>query len=54
MVTEPGKEITWGEIHVGAAQVFADAGFTQVSRANKTPACDADRVLVHGWAGRAR
>ncbi len=31
MVTQPGKEITWGEVHVGARQVFHDAGFTQVS-----------------------
>jgi len=31
MVTQPGKEVTWGELHVGARQVFADAGFTQIS-----------------------
>jgi GNAT superfamily N-acetyltransferase len=31
MRTQPGREITWGELHVGAVQVFADAGFTQVS-----------------------
>jgi GNAT superfamily N-acetyltransferase len=31
MVTQPGKEITWGELHVGARQVFEDAGFVQVS-----------------------
>lgn len=31
MITEPGKEITWGELHVGARQVFEDAGFEQVS-----------------------
>lgn len=31
MLTEPGKEITWGELHVGSCQVFAEAGFTQVS-----------------------
>ncbi len=31
MVTQPGKEITWGELHVGARQVFEDAGFEQVS-----------------------
>ena len=31
MITSPGKEITWGEVHVGARQVFEDAGFTQVS-----------------------
>ena len=27
MITQPGKEITWGELHVGARQVFTDAGF---------------------------
>ena len=31
MITEPGKEITWGEVHVGARQVFEDAGFEEVS-----------------------
>jgi GNAT superfamily N-acetyltransferase len=32
MITQPGREITWGELHVGARQVFAEAGFTEVSR----------------------
>jgi GNAT superfamily N-acetyltransferase len=32
MRTQPGKQITWGELHVGAVQVFADAGFAEVSR----------------------
>ena len=32
MITEPGKEITWGEVHVGSRSIFADAGFTEVSR----------------------
>lgn len=31
MITHPGKEITWGEVHVGARQVFEEAGFVQVS-----------------------
>jgi GNAT superfamily N-acetyltransferase len=31
MITSPRKEITWGELHVGSRQVFADAGFTEVS-----------------------
>ena len=31
MITQPGKEITWGEMHVGARQVFEDAGFEEVS-----------------------
>ena len=32
MITQPGKEITWGEVHVGTRQVFEDAGFKEVSR----------------------
>jgi GNAT superfamily N-acetyltransferase len=32
MITQPGKQITWGELHVGARQSFQDAGFTEVSR----------------------
>lgn len=35
MITQPGKEITWGELHVGARQVFEEAGFTQVSHPTK-------------------
>jgi GNAT superfamily N-acetyltransferase len=35
MITEPGKEITWGELHVGSRQVFEDAGFTEVSHPSK-------------------
>jgi GNAT superfamily N-acetyltransferase len=31
MITQPGKEITWGELHVGARQVFEDAGFEEIS-----------------------
>jgi hypothetical protein len=31
MITEPGKEITWGEARVGARQVFEEAGFEEVS-----------------------
>jgi GNAT superfamily N-acetyltransferase len=30
MITQPGKEITWGELHVGARQVFEDAGFREI------------------------
>ncbi len=32
MLTQPGKEITWGELHVGARQVFEEAGFREVHR----------------------
>ena len=31
MITEPGKEITWGELHVGSRSIFAAAGFKEVS-----------------------
>lgn len=32
MVTRPGEEVTWGELHVGSREVFAEAGFAEVSR----------------------
>lgn len=32
MITQPGVEITWGELHVGSRNVLADAGFAEVSR----------------------
>jgi GNAT superfamily N-acetyltransferase len=32
MLTEPGKEITWGEVHVGNRSIFAAAGFAEVAR----------------------
>jgi GNAT superfamily N-acetyltransferase len=35
MVTEPGKEITWGELYVGPVGAFADAGFVEVSAPSK-------------------
>jgi GNAT superfamily N-acetyltransferase len=35
MITQPGKEVTWGELHVGARQVFEDAGFKEVSHPSK-------------------
>jgi GNAT superfamily N-acetyltransferase len=31
MLTKPGQDITWDELHVGNRNVFAAAGFTQVS-----------------------
>jgi len=31
MATQPGKVITWGELHVGARQIFEEAGFTEVT-----------------------
>jgi GNAT superfamily N-acetyltransferase len=35
MLTEPGRTITWGELHVGARQVFEEAGFTEVTHPTK-------------------
>jgi GNAT superfamily N-acetyltransferase len=32
MITQPGQEITWGELHVGSRSIFAGAGFAEVSR----------------------
>ena len=32
MITEPGKEIIWDEIHVGSRDIFADAGFAEIHR----------------------
>jgi GNAT superfamily N-acetyltransferase len=32
MITQPGQEITWGELHVGSQSIFAGAGFAKVSR----------------------
>ncbi|HET7030183.1 MAG TPA: GNAT family N-acetyltransferase [Candidatus Limnocylindrales bacterium] len=31
LLTEPGVEVTWGELNVGARSVFAAAGFEEVS-----------------------
>jgi GNAT superfamily N-acetyltransferase len=31
MITQPGQEISWDEIHVGSRSIFAAAGFTEVS-----------------------
>jgi GNAT superfamily N-acetyltransferase len=32
MISQPGVEVTWGEEHVGFSDVFAEAGFVEVSR----------------------
>ena len=32
MLTEPGKEIAWGELYRGSHSIFADAGFAEVHR----------------------
>jgi hypothetical protein len=35
MVTQPGVEVTWGELHVGSRSIFADAGMRQVAAPSK-------------------
>jgi hypothetical protein len=35
MLTEPGVEITWGELHVGSRNVFAEAGLAEVAHPTK-------------------
>lgn len=50
MITQPGKEVTWGELHVGARQVFEEAGFKEVSR--PTLRRVVMRVDFDGEAGR--
>lgn len=32
MITRPGQDVTWGELHVGSRSIFAGAGFVEVSR----------------------
>ena len=32
MVTRPGQDVAWGELHVGSRSIFAGAGFTEVGR----------------------
>jgi hypothetical protein len=31
LITTPGREITWDEIHVGSQTIFEAAGFREVS-----------------------
>ena len=31
MITQPGQEVIWGELHVGSRSAFAAAGFDEVS-----------------------
>jgi GNAT superfamily N-acetyltransferase len=31
MITHPGQEITWGEVHVGSRSIFADAGLSEIA-----------------------
>lgn len=35
MITESGKEVTWGELHVGALSVYEEAGLRAISRPSK-------------------
>ena len=31
MITQPGQDIAWGELHVGSRSIFDEAGFREVS-----------------------
>jgi GNAT superfamily N-acetyltransferase len=35
MITTPGQDVTWGEIHVGNRSMFAAAGFSEVHQPSK-------------------
>jgi GNAT superfamily N-acetyltransferase len=35
MLTQPGKDVSWDEIHVGSRSIFEAAGLTQVSHPTK-------------------
>ena len=35
MLTQPGQDITWGELHMGTRSIFAAAGFDEVSHPTK-------------------
>jgi GNAT superfamily N-acetyltransferase len=35
LILEPGQQMSWGELYVGSLSIFADAGFTEVSRPTK-------------------
>ncbi len=35
MITTPGQDITWGELHVGSRGIFAAAGFRAIARPSK-------------------
>ena len=43
MITQPGQEITWGELHVGGRSIFAAAGFVEVSETSKPRSPDDSR-----------
>jgi len=32
LLTQPGQDVSWGELHVGSRSVFAAAGFAEVGR----------------------
>ncbi|MFF1634234.1 hypothetical protein [Leifsonia sp. NPDC058248] len=35
MITQPGRAVSWGEVHVGSRNVFVAARFDEVSRPTK-------------------
>jgi GNAT superfamily N-acetyltransferase len=47
MITQPGQEVTWGELHVGSRSIFAAAGFAEVGR----PTLRRVVMRIDFWAG---
>ena len=46
MIPERGKDIPWGELHVGHGSIFAAAGFAEVKSPDPPPRRDAHRLLA--------
>jgi GNAT superfamily N-acetyltransferase len=46
MLTEPGEEITWGELHMGTRSIFAAAGFSEVAHPTPRRVVMRHRVLI--------
>jgi len=38
MITHPGQQVTWGDLHVGSHTIFAAAGFVEVQSARPSAA----------------
>lgn len=35
IIPDPGRDVTWGELHVGSRSIFETAGFVEVSHPTK-------------------
>jgi GNAT superfamily N-acetyltransferase len=50
MITEPGKEITWGELHVGSRSIFADAGLADCPGGVTVPGPSAQKSAIRFYS----